>query len=123
MSLTKEEAQKIEVALIKKGYIRYDSQKWKNADYIFWKSFENTFDEYGNKEVGYQVGFAFYDYSKHNIFFENLTGIAYEFLIGESSIKYSRMDITITDSKTTVDEFEKFCEDFYQSEFLKKYKK
>jgi hypothetical protein len=120
MSLTKEEAQKIETALIEKGYTRYDRQKWKNADYIFWKSFENTFDEYGDKEVGYQVGFAFYDYSKYN---ENHTAIAYEFLIGESSIKYSRIDITITDSEITIDEFEKFCEDFYQSEFLKKYKK
>lgn len=123
MTYTQLEAEKLHEILKEKGYNQYFQQKWKNADYVFWKSFDKKYDDYGDKEVGYQVGLAFYDYSKHNIFLENHIAVAYELLIGENSIKYSRIDLTITDSKMTIDEFEKFCEDFYQSEFLKQYKK
>lgn len=127
------EAKEIEQILEQKGYTKY-TLNWKKANYIYWKSFEKEYNQYGDKIIGYQVGFAFYDFSDIPGFFNfkdtsseeddlKCISIAYEMLLGEDTLNLSRVDLTITDSEMTLEEFEQFCSELYASDFLKKYKK
>lgn len=129
---TLEEAELIQKTLVEKGYVRYENEsgRWKNCNFIYWKSFDKQKDEFGEKIIGYQVGFAFYDYSDYPGFIDRLksgdpkcVSIAYEMLLGDDKLKLSRVDLTITDSQITLEEFEDFCSELYSSDFLKKYKK
>jgi hypothetical protein len=133
MKYTQKQAKEIEQILEQKGYTKY-TLNWKKANHIYWKSFDKQYDENGDKTIGYQVGFAFYDYSDIPGFYnfaENTSknedlkciSIAYEMLLGEDKLKLSRVDLTITDSTMTIEEFEQFCNELYSSDFLKKYKK
>jgi hypothetical protein len=110
--------------LIEKGYTRYN-QDWKRSDVIYWKSFDVTYDIYDDKEIGYQVGFAIYDYSNYPNYKhpENkIISISFNLLLGHK-IKIDRLDLEITDSKMSIDEFEQFCKEFYNSELINKLKK
>jgi hypothetical protein len=125
MTYTKEEFEILTQKLIDKGYTHYKHQTWKSCSSIFWKSFHKTYDEYGEKIIPYQVGFAVYDFTKY----EQLNkehqkiSIAYEFLLGADIYNIDRLDLTISDSKMTIEEFEIFCENFYQSSIIKDLKK
>lgn len=122
MRYSQSEFEKLTEKLIEKGYRHYKQQKWKSSDSIFWKSFHKTYDEDGEKIIPYQVGFAVYDFSKFQQVHEGIS-IAYEMLIGADSYKIDRLDLTITDSKMTIEEFEEFCENLYQSELIQNLKK
>jgi hypothetical protein len=121
MRLNEKDLEILTNKLIDKGYTHYKQQKWKSSDSIFWKSFHKTFDIYGDKVIGYQVGFAIYDWSKYQHVNEGIS-ISYEMLLGSDLFKIDRLDLSITDSKMTIEEFEEFCENLYQSEIIQNLK-
>ena len=121
MRYSQSEFEELTKKLIEKGYTHYKQQKWKSSDSIFWKSFHKTYDEDGDKIIPYQVGFAVYDFSKYQHVNEGIS-ISYEFLIGADLYKIDRLDLSISDSKMTIEEFEEFCEKLYQSEIIQNLK-
>jgi hypothetical protein len=103
MKYTKEKSQEFESYLKEKGYFKY-VQNYKNEDYLYWKSFDKG---------GYSVGFAFYDFSKYPQFKEKYPiSISLEFMLGVNP-DIDRLDISISDDRISVEEFEKFCSKFY----------
>lgn len=109
MRLTKEQGEEFEKKLIAKGYRKY-IQHYKREDYLYWKSFEKNED----KESGYSVGFAFYDYSKYPQHTDPINlGISLVMILGNNE-KVGRLDIEITDDSVTDEQFEGFCNEFYQ---------
>lgn len=123
MRFSHEEFEIFSQKLIEKGYTHYKTQSWKSADSIFWKSFHKTYDEDGEKIIPYQVGFAVYDFTKYQSWDNMKISIAYEFLLGNDIFNIDRLDLTITDSKMTIEEFEEFCENLYQSKIIQDLKK
>ena len=105
----------LEKYLLLKGYKRYDSQKYRNEDFAFWKSFDVTYDDDDEKLVGYQVGLMFYDTSKYDIPDNEHYGIQFEFVSGDK-IELDRADFTVSDD-ITIYRFEEICTKLY--EFLK----
>ena len=109
MKFNKEKAEEFESFLKERGYDKY-VQHFKSEDYLYWKSFERI--ERG--KGGYSVGFAFYDFAKYPQFKEeNTMSISFEFMLGVNP-NIDRMDLTISDNKITVEEFEEFCRKFYE---------
>lgn len=52
--MTVKELQKIESELIEKGYKKFN-QNHKSSDYQWFKSVNKRFDDYGEKEIDYQL--------------------------------------------------------------------
>jgi hypothetical protein len=111
--MTKEEAEKFELELLNRDYKKY-VQHYKNEDFMYWKGYGRQYDENNNKYGGYSVGFAFYDYSKYPQFREKeCISVSREFLLG-TDMGFDRLDITITDNKMSIEEFEEFSAQFYE---------
>lgn len=112
MRFTKEEAENFEKILIKRGYRKF-IQHYKHEDYLYWKSFERKVDEEGEKTEGYSVGFAFYDWSKYPQHTDRkCISVALEFVLGQE-LGVDRLDISVSDDKMTMEEFEDFSKKFY----------
>ena len=108
MRLNREKSEALEVFLKERGYTRY-VQHFKSEDFLYWKSFERI--ERG--QGGYSAGIAFYDFSKFPQFTdEDSISISFEFMLGNNQ-EIDRMDLTISDDRITVEEFEDFCKKFY----------
>ena len=123
MQLLPIEFEQLKEELLKKEYTYYQKQTWKSCDSIFWKSFHKTHDEFGEKVIPYQIGFAIYDFSKYPQYdFPKSISIQYEFLLGSDQYKVYRLDLSISDSKMTIEEFEEFCENLYQSKIIQNLK-
>lgn len=105
----------LEKYLLLKGYTRYDNHKYRNEDFVFWKSFDITYDEDEGKQIGYQVGLLFYDTSKYDIPDNEHYGVQFEFIAGDK-VEFDRVDFTISDD-ITIYRFEEICVKLY--EFLK----
>jgi len=105
----------LESYLLLKGYKKYETQKYRNEDFAFWKSFDITYEEEDSKQIGYQVGLLFYDTSKYDIPDNTHYGIQFEFVSGDK-IEFDRADFTISDD-ITIFRFEEICEKLYR--FLK----
>jgi hypothetical protein len=119
MQLLPTEFEKLKEKLLQKGYTHYENQPWKSCDSIFWKSFHKTYDEFGEKIIPYQIGYAVYDFRKYPQYdFPKSISIQYEFLLGADQFKVDRLDLSISDSKMTIEEFEEFCENLYQSKII-----
>jgi hypothetical protein len=109
MKFTKEQSQEFEIFLQERGYTKY-IQSYKSEDYLYWKSFERI--ERG--KGGYSVGFAFYDFSKYPQFEgKEKISISLEFMIGVNPY-IDRLDLTISDDRLSVEQFEDFCKKFYE---------
>lgn len=109
MKFNKETVGAFEQSLLERGYRKY-VQHFKNEDYLYWKGFEK--DE--NRDKGYSVGFAFYDYSKYPQFPDSeCISVSLEFMLGNHN-GVDRLDTTITDDRITVEEFEDFCAGIYK---------
>ncbi len=109
MTLTNQQGKELETSLIEKGYKKY-SQNFKNADFIYWKNF----DKDKNKQGGYSVGFSFYDWSAYPQYnLEKTIGVSLSFLLGNNQ-RVDSMDLSISDDKITIQQFEDFCAEFYK---------
>jgi hypothetical protein len=113
MQFTEANALAFEKKLIDSGYKKY-FQDFKRSDFCLWKTFEKEFDEDGDSFGGYMVGFAFYDYTKYPQYNgSSPISVSYNFLMG-SDPNVDRLDMTVSDDKMTLKQFEKFCHDFYK---------
>lgn len=122
MTLNKAELEVMEKTLMGSGYNRYDGH-YKTEDFGYWKSFEVTKDEYGDKVIGYQVAILFYDFSKYPSYTnERPIGVQFEFLLGpENTI--GRVDLSISGDEMTPEKFEQLSAKFHKQfclEFLPK---
>lgn len=122
MNLNKAELEKFEHELEELRYNRYDPH-YKSEDFGYWKSFDVTRDEDGDKVVGYQLALLFYDFSKYpNNTHERPIGVQFEFLLGPQN-SVGRIDLSVSGDKMTIEEFERIAQKFYTeicSEFLLK---
>jgi len=113
MHFTLEEGKSFEEHLSDKGYRKFN-ENYKKSDYIYWKSFKCDVDEDGDRTSGYSVGFAFYDFSKFpNHTTDKKIGVSYECMISDHA-GVDRVDMTITDNNTTIEEFESICKNFHE---------
>lgn len=109
MQFTPIEAHIFQQKLIALGY-RKHIQNFQNSDYVYWKTFNKE-----NKNVGYKIGYAFYDLSPYTHNHDpKPVHLSYHFMLGNNS-KINRLDITISDDRMSIEDFEKFCEDFYNT--------
>jgi len=108
MRFTPKQFEKFEVFILNLGYRKY-VQNVKNEDFAYWKPFER--DE--NKKNGYSVGLFFYDWSKYPQFTkkENIS-CSLEFMLRNNDL-VDRLDLTISDDRITIEQFEIFCKKFY----------
>jgi hypothetical protein len=115
MKFNAEQLAKFELELVEKGYKRYNP-KYRNEDYSYWKSFGITYDEDNDEIIQYQIGLLVYDFSKYNNLpeFQQPFSISYEFILGRND-KIDRVDLSISDTKLTVEEFEQVSLNFYNS--------
>lgn len=121
MRLSKNGVQEFEDYLIARGYTKY-VQHYKSEDYLYWKGFDRVYTDDGHKHGGYSVGFAFYDFSKYPQFTEEeCVSISNEFMLG-TDMGFDRLDICITHD-LTVEEFEEFCESFFDFFINSKFRK
>jgi pyridoxine/pyridoxamine 5'-phosphate oxidase len=113
MKMTIDEGLSFEDNLVSKGYRRVN-ENYKKSDYVYWKSFNQQVDADGDKISGYSVGIAFYDFSKYPQHRdEKKIAISLECLITDHA-GLDRIDMTVTDSNTTIEEFEEICKSFYE---------
>jgi hypothetical protein len=116
MRFKQEELDDVCVILEEKGYKKYRGH-YKNEDFSFWKSFETTFDEDGDKKGGYQIALLFYDYSKYLNSEETNFGVQFEFVLNNNEL-IDRMDLSVSDSNMDFDGFENLSSEFYKSIYL-----
>lgn len=76
MKNSKEELELFEDYLVSEGFRKY-SQKHKSSDYQWFKSMDITYDEWGDKNIGYLLAVYVYDYGKHNM--PNISGYGVSF--------------------------------------------
>jgi hypothetical protein len=110
MKFTKEEIEEFESTLGDLGYRKMKGH-YRNEDYAWWKSFDITYDSYGDKKVGYQIALLVFDFSKYPNFTDSYIGVQFEMITSEN--KVSRVDLSLSDDNMTVTEFEDFCADMY----------
>ncbi len=113
--MTTKEVKDLESLLESKGYKHYDKHLTSSEDYAYCKSFDITYDEYGDRNVGYQVAFRFWDWRKYG-----KTGLC-EFgldVIVLASQEH-RSDLVFTQEEYDIEKIEQIAEGFY--EFCKKY--
>jgi hypothetical protein len=115
MKFNAEQLAKFELELVEKGYKRYNP-KYRNEDYSYWKSFGITYDEDNDEIIQYQIGLLVYDFSKYNNLpeFQQPFSVSYEFILGRND-KIDRVDLSISDTKLTVEEFEQVSLNFYNN--------
>jgi len=117
MKITHDQLPEFETFLTDRGYKRY-TQEQKLSDFQFFKNFERDEDKRG----GYLIGFLFYDYSKYAQLdpeTKKNIGIQCEFMIGRND-HVDRFDVSISDSRMTVEKFEELSASLYKDFCLKK---
>jgi len=125
MGFTKETVTGFISELEKKDYVKY-IQGINNEDYGYWKRFGKCKDKYNESSFKYQVAFLFYDFSKYSAFNGDLPiGIQCEFILHETE-EVSILNMSLSEDKCTIEDFEELCSDFYKKicvKFIKKMKK
>ena len=113
--MTTKETKDLESLLESKGYKHYDKHLTSSEDYAYCKSYDITYDEYGDKNVGYQVAFRFWDWRKYKqtVLFEFSVDVAV--LVSQEH----RSDLIFSQERYDIDKIEQIAEGFY--EFCKKY--
>ena len=109
MKFTPKQFEKFEIYLVNLGYRKYN-QNLRMEDFAYWKSFESDED----RKNGYSVGLLVYDLSKYPQFSQkDSISISLEFMLGNND-KIDRLDLTISDDRVSVEQFEDFCKKFFE---------
>lgn len=112
MKFNQEQLEIFEKKILEKGYKKYQGH-FKKEDYAYWKSFDVTYDEDGGKKVGYQIALMVYDFGKYLQNTDVLPiSISFEFILGNYD-NIGRVDLSISDDKLSVTDFEQICDNFY----------
>lgn len=113
--MTTKEAKDLESLLESKGYKYYNQCLSSNEDYDYGKSFDTTYDEDGNKNIGYQVLFRFWDWRKYKQIGELEFGVDVAVVVSQEH----RSDLILGQEEYDIEKIEQIAEGFY--EFCKKY--
>lgn len=113
--MTTKEAKDFESLLESKGYKCYNQCLSSNEDYAYGKSFGITYDEDGDRKVGYQVLFRFWDWRK----FDAIASCEFSVNVAVLVSQEHRSDLILAQEKYDIDKIEQIAEGFY--EFCKKY--
>lgn len=107
MKFTKLQFEIFEQKLIKKGYKKYN-QKHRESDLQYFKTFRD------NDKKAYLVCVLVYDWNKYPQLIHNnlVISVMLEFMLVNEH-KVSRLDLTMSDDKYSLDGFEKFSAKFY----------
>lgn len=113
--MTTKEAKDLESLLESKGYKYSDKSLTSSEDYAYCKSFDITYDKDGDKHIGYQIAFRFWDWRKYKqtVLFEFSVDIAV--LVSQEH----RSDLILGQEEYDIEKIEQIAEGFY--EFCKKY--
>ena len=117
MRFTEKEFEVFEAKMIESGYNKRN-YKFKSESFGFWKTFHKTYDEDGEKEIGYQLAILIWDWREHTRVDPYLNeypyGVQLDFIAGNKETPDGRFDFTISDDKCTVEKFESIAERIYQ---------
>lgn len=104
MKLSTEQLVEFVSSLEKNGYKKINGH-YKSEDYGYWKT-----------DDGYQIAILVYDFTKFptNNVHKSDIGIQYEFLLNNNP-NIDRMDLTVSDKKLTVQQFENICNALYKN--------
>jgi hypothetical protein len=116
MRFTEKEFEVFEAKMIEGGYVKR-SYKFKSESFGFWKTLHKTYDEDGEKEIGYQLAVLIWDWREHArfdpIMNEYPYGAQLDFLAGNKATPDGRFDFTISDDNCTIEKFEMIAEKIY----------
>lgn len=113
--MTTKEAKDLESLLESKGYKYYNQCLSSNEDYAYSKSFDITYDEDGERNIGYQVLFRFWDWRQYGKAGLCEFGLDVAVLVSQEH----RSDLVFTQEEYDIEKIEQIAEGFY--EFCKKY--
>lgn len=117
MRFTEKEFEVFEAKMIESGYAKRN-YKFKSESFGFWKTFHKTYDNEGEKEIGYQLAVLVWDWREHARFDPIVNkypyGVQLDFLAGNKATPDGRFDFTISDEKCTIEKFESVAERIYQ---------
>jgi hypothetical protein len=117
MRFTEKEFKVFEAKMIGLGYVK-KNYKFKSESFGFWKTFHKTYDEDGEKEIGYQLAILVWDWREHSQFDSQMKkhpyGVQLDFIAGSKATPDGRFDFTISDDSYTVEKFEVIAEKIYQ---------
>lgn len=117
MRFTEKEFEVFEAKMIEGEYVKRN-YKFKSENFGFWKTLHKTYDNEGEKEIGYQLAVLVWDWREHARFdpivYEHPYGVQLEFIAGNKATPDGRFDFTISDDKCTIEKFESIAERIYQ---------
>lgn len=117
MRFTEKEFEVFEAKMIKEGYTKRN-YKFKSESFGFWKTFHKTYDNEGEKEIGYQLAVLVWDWREYSQFDSVANKYPYgaqlEFIAGNKATPDGRFDFTISDDKCSIEKFESIAEKVYQ---------
>lgn len=117
--MTKTEFDKLESALIERGYKKYQ-QHWKNEDYVLGISFHRDDNRWDEDRAGCQVLLSIYDNSMHPEFYDRIPKgqrdrVGIEVTVMVSRVIDERMDLTTSwADNMTIEEMECMADSFYR---------
>ena len=117
MIFTEKEFEVFEAKMIESGYVKRN-YKFKSETFGFWKTFHKTYDEEGEKLIGYRLAILVWDWREYR-HFDSLAnqypyGVQLEFISGNKATPDGRFDFTISDDKCTIEKLEMIAEKIYQ---------
>jgi hypothetical protein len=117
MRFTEKEFEVFETKMIEDGYNKRN-YKFKSESFGFWKTLHKTYDEYGEREIGYQLAVLVWDWREHARFDTCLNeypyGVQLDFIAGNKATPEGRFDFTISDDNCSIEKFEGIAERIYQ---------
>ena len=117
MRFTEKEFEVFESKMIEGGYNKRN-YKFRSENFGFWKTLHKTYDNEGEKEIGYQLAILVWDWREHArfdpIMNEYPYGVQLEFIAGNKATPEGRFDFTISDDNCTIEKFEGIAEKIYQ---------
>lgn len=117
--MRKQDFDKLESALIERGYKRYN-QSWHKEDYVLGLSLHREDNRWDEDRAGCQILLSIYDYSLHPEFYDRIPKerrdyVGIEIHVDVSRIIDERMEFTTTlVDDMTIEEMECMADSFYR---------
>lgn len=106
--MTTEEVKALEDKLTNAGYTKYTQALSSSETFGYFKSGDVRYDEYGDKTIGYQIEFRFWDWRKYGETNNNEFGV--DVIIINSGNR--RADLELTSENLDIKRIEKIAENF-----------
>ena len=106
--MTRKETEKLEKKLVAAGYVKNTVALSSTESFGYFKSGDVRYDEYGEKIIGYQIEYRFWDWSVYGNDGKNEFGV--DVIIINSG--KSRVDLELTSTTLEIDRIEKIADSF-----------